>query len=37
MNLGTNDYILIFNTDKDYYEDVGTLFTNLKPKDKKVV
>lgn len=35
--MSANDYILISNLIKDFYKDLHALFTNLKPKDKKIV
>lgn len=35
MSLGANDCILISNPAKDFYEDLGALFTALEPGDEK--
>lgn len=36
VNSSANDYILIFNPTKDFYEDLVTLFPNFKSGDEKV-
>ena len=36
-NSSNNDYVLVSDPAEDFYEDLGALFTDLKPGDEKVV